>query len=218
MKTIKSTIFFLLVLFSTTAFVTSCSKEDQTNNNVSENAKVSTYLKSFYATNYQLGKSVETKTKSNSSLANRSAEVENLVITEVFVGNTTTARGYIITDKDTNDFLYFIDVDRVNFKLTSADIVTNDVKIFDDINDLDKYIITNELDYIQIAEDYYLEQSSERRFWGWGEPHPSGECINGHEYWVHTYYVFGIGVSTVGVQNADHTGPLWSPCGEYVNP
>jgi len=42
---------FLFVIFS-------CSK-DETNNNVSQNAKVNSYLKNFYKTDYRLGKSVE---------------------------------------------------------------------------------------------------------------------------------------------------------------
>ena len=218
MKTIKSAFFSLLVLFIGTSLTTSCSKDEETGKSVSENAKVSTYLKSFYSTNYQLGKSVDTKITKASSGLSKSTEFENFVITEVFVGEDTIARGYIITDKSTNDFLYFIDVDRVDFKLTSVQIDTNDTKVFNDINELDKYLSTDKLDYIKIAEDYAAGTSSveERRFWGWGPSHPSGECINGHEYWVHTYYVLGVGVSTVSDTSSGEA--LWSPCGEYVNP
>jgi hypothetical protein len=172
MKIIKTTFFSLLVLFIGTSLITSCSNDNETNISVSENAKISNYLKSFYLTNYKLGKSVETNPKSISSDLNRSTEVENLVITEVFVGDATTARGYIITDKNTNDFLYFIDVDRVNFTLTSVKIDVNDTKIFNGIDELDKYLSTDEFDYIKIAEDYVPEDESNvlgrRRFWGTG--------------------------------------------------
>ncbi|WP_395052815.1 hypothetical protein, partial [Flavobacterium sp.] len=144
MKTIKSTFFSLLVLFVGTSLVISCSKDDETNTKVIENAKVSSYLETFYSTNFQFGKSVETNPKSNSTLLNRSTEVENLVITEVFVGNASTARGYVITDKNTNDFLYFIDVNRVDFKLTTFKVDGNDTKIFNDIDELDKYLSTDE--------------------------------------------------------------------------
>lgn len=196
MKTMKSTVFFLLVIFSATIIITSCSKENETNKSVSENAKVSTYLKSFYSKNFELGKSVETKVKIAANPMARTTEVENLVITEVFVGSDTSARGYIITDKTTNDFRYFIDVDRVNYKLTSADIIVNDTKIFDNINTLDKYLITDQFDFIKIAED--LDNSTvSGKFWGsslsWGACGPNTDgtegCFQGQ---YSTYYVFWI--------------------------
>ncbi|WP_395043555.1 hypothetical protein [Flavobacterium sp.] len=179
MKTIKSTFFSLLILIVGTSLATSCSKDDETNANVIENAKVSSYLETFYSTNFQFGKSVETNPKSNSTLLNRSTEVENLVITEVFVGNATTARGYVITDKNTNDFLYFIDVDRIDFKMTSVKIDVNQVITLDNINQLEKYFSTNEFDYIKIAQDYQAEinenQANKRPFWGWAPTTP-GAC------------------------------------------
>ena len=214
MKTIKSTFFSLLVLFLGTSLVTSCSKDDETNSNVIENAKVSSYLETFYSTNFQFGKSVETNPKSNSTLLNRSTEVENLVITEVFVGNASTARGYVITDKNTNDFLYFIDVNRVDFKLTTYKVDVNDTKIFNDIDALDKYLSTDEFDYIKIAEDYVAEQSAERRFWGWG-PMFGGPCVGGVRTMYHTYYVFGIGVDTDPIPDL-YGGNLTEPCGGAV--
>jgi hypothetical protein len=219
MKIIKNTFFSLLILFVGSSLITSCSKDDETNTNVSENSKVSSYLKSFYPTNYQLGKSVDTKIFRPSSSTSRSKEFDNFVITEVFVGNDTMARGYIITDKSTNDFLYFIDVDRVDFKLTSVKIETNDAKVFENIDYLDKYLSTDKFDYIKIAEDYASGSSNVEvsKFWGWGPSHPSGDCNNGRDYWVHTYYVIGIGVSTTTVPDV-YGEPLWSPCGEYVNP
>jgi hypothetical protein len=229
MKTIKTAFFSLLVLFIGTSLITSCSKDDETNKGVSENAKVSTYLKSFYSTNYQLGKSVEATPKSNSSSLNRSAEFDNLLVTEVFVGNDTMARGYIITDKNTSDFLYFIDVDRVNFKLTSTDIEANDSKTFSDINDLDKYITTNGLDYIKIAEDYILETipTEDGRlapFWGtgysYGQPPATGPCMVGV---YSNYYVFGINVTgdadPVMITNANgHYVQAQVPCGTAYQP
>ena len=205
----------LAITLIATFLITSCSKDDGTDASVSENAKVSTYLKSFYSTSYQLGKSVEANPKSNSSSLNRSTEVENLIITEVFVGDATTARGYIITDKDTNDFLYFIDVDRVNFKLTSVKVDINDTKIFNDINELDKYLSTDELDYIKIAEDYSdgINSVEERRFWGWG-PMFGGPCVDGIRTMFHTYYVLGVGVDTDPIMA--NGVALTEPCGASV--
>lgn len=203
----------LAITLIATILITSCSKEDGTDASVSENAKVSTYLKSFYSTNYQLGKSVEAITKNNSSL-NRSAELDNLVITEVFVGDATTARGYIITDKNTADFLYFIDVDRVNFNLTSTDIESNDTKTFSDINDLDKYITTNGLDYIYIAENYNSEQRLDPRFWGF--EYSQGPCneATGLAVLYEDYYVFGVRVKHVKSIGEDG-GDVIEPCGMH---
>lgn len=216
MKIIKNTFFSLLVLFLGT-IITSCSKDDETNSGVNENVKVSNYLKSFYSTNFQLGKSVETNHQFNTSILNRSTEVENMIITEVYVGDDETARGYIITDKSTNDLLYFIDVDRVNFKLTSVKVDVNDTKVFNNINELDKYLSTDELDYIKIAEDYVPEEDTNelgrRRFWGTGYSLGAeftgvdGGCYQGV---YSNYYVFGINVSgepsAVQVPNASGSG------------
>jgi hypothetical protein len=215
MKTIKTVFFSLLVLFIGTSLITSCSNDEETNSNVLENTKVSTYLKSFYSTSYQLGKSVETKSKNSTSELNRSAEVENVVITEVFVGDDAIARGYVVTDKNTNDFLYFIDVNRLEYKLTTVKIDVNDTKVFNNIDELDKYLSTDEFDYIKIAEDYVAEQSSERRFWGWG-PMFGGPCVGGVRIMYHTYYVFGIGVDTDPVLASDGVSSLQEPCGEAV--
>lgn len=208
----------LAITLIATILITSCSKDDETNKSVNENAKVSTYLKSFYATNYQLGKSVEANPKSNSSSLNRSTEVENLIITEVFVGDATIARGYIITDKDTNDFLYFIDVDRVNFKLTSVKVDANDTKIFNNINDLDKYLSTDELDYIKIAEDYSdgINSVEGRRFWG--SAYSQGECdpATGLAQLFEDYYVFGIRVKHHAATSlAPGGGNIYEPCGMH---
>lgn len=155
-------------------------------------------MKSFYSTNYQLWKSVETNPKNYSSAFNRSTEVDNFVITEVFVGDDTRARGYIITNKTTNDFLYFIDVDRVDFKLTSVKIDVNETRTFNNIDELDKYVLTNELDYIEIAEDYIENENNKVPFWGTGYSYggqgtgPNGDCFQGV---YSNYYVFWTNVS-----------------------
>lgn len=212
MKTIKSSLFSLLVLFVVTSFITSCSKDEQTNSNVSENAKVSNYLKSFYPTKFQLGKSIDTKISKATSEISKSIEVENVIITEVFVGDDTRARGYVITDKSTNQFLYFIDVNRIDYKLTSVKIDANETKVFENIEVLDKYISSNQLDFIKIAEDVNVSPSLvASKFWGSGSAHTSGDCVNGRDYWVQEYYVCWIVVSSHHVP-AIGGGDLWSPC------
>lgn len=157
MKTIKTAFFFLFVLFIGTSLITSCSKDDGTDASVSENAKVSSYLKSFYSKDFQLGKSIESKvikpTSTASSIASKSVEYEDLVLTEVFVANEERARGYILTNKTTNVFLYFVDVDRTDYKMTKVDIQANETQVLENIEQLDKYIATNQFDLIKVTQD-----------------------------------------------------------------
>ena len=137
--------------------ITSCSKDDGTDASVSENAKVSSYLKSFYSKDFQLGKSIESKvikpTSTASSIASKSVEYEDLVLTEVFVANEERARGYILTNKTTNVFLYFVDVDRTDYKMTKVDIQANETQVLENIEQLDKYIATNQFDLIKVTQD-----------------------------------------------------------------
>jgi hypothetical protein len=190
MKALKNGILLLLVVLTTTCLTTSCSKENVTDQKVSENMKVSSYLKSFYPGSYKLGKSVESKVREASNAGSRTTEGEDLVVTEVFVDESSIARGYVITDKITNDFKYFIDVDRENYKLTAAKIVINETKVFENINTLDNYISTNEFDFIKIAADHdNTTGSSNEKFWGTS----CGGCWSLHDgssFRTCRYYIF----------------------------
>ena len=177
-----------MVIFTSSYLITSCSKENETDQNVGENAKIATYLKSFYKANYELGKSVETKAKGENADLSRGTDFENYTITEVFVGNDERARGYVITDRDNSDFLYFIDVDRVDYKLTTISIESNESKTFENINDLDKYLSTDELDYIKIAEDLNQGEPQSNKFWGWGDWQYSS-CVGGVKNAIRVYHV-----------------------------
>ncbi|AWA31125.1 hypothetical protein HYN48_14065 [Flavobacterium magnum] len=73
-------------------------------------------------------------------------------MTEVFVGDDLRPRGYLITEKETNDFLFFADVDRTDFKLTTFEPKSNPTKIFENINELDKYLSTDEFDLIKVID------------------------------------------------------------------
>ena len=160
MEKIKNTAYAVAVLFISTALLTSCSNNGDSNNDIGKNAKVSTFLRSFYAKDFKFGKSKQFKinNQSNSTTENtgnlaRAVTFEDVILMEVFVNNEERARGYVINDKDTNEFLYFIDVDRVAYKLTNINIEADEIKVIDDINQLDRYSSTNQFDFIKIAQD-----------------------------------------------------------------
>ncbi|RAR75693.1 hypothetical protein [Flavobacterium aciduliphilum] len=210
MKTIKSILFLLLV---STSILTSCSK-DESNKNVSENTKVSTFLKSFYSKDFSFGKSIETTLIKSPSVASKIAEVDDMIITEVFIVDSQIARGYVFTSKDTNLFLYFVDVDRVDYKLTSYDIKADEIKTFENIDELIKYSTTNKLDMIKIAlgSENDPNLTDKRRFWG--SSYSQGPCIGDTAQLYEDYYVFGIRVShhaAIGVDGGD----MFEPCGMH---
>jgi hypothetical protein len=189
--------------------ITSCSKNDETNAGLNGNAKVSSYLKSFYSKDFQLGKSVDTKFTKPTSELSKSTEVENLVVTEVFVGEDDRARGYVISDKSTNEFLYFIDVDRIDYKLTSVKIDLNDTMLFNNIDELDKYVSTNEFDLIKVAEQINTGILQNYKFWGWGDWQYSA-CIGGVKNAIRIYHVFWL--------SAGYQEQLGIPCERELNP
>ena len=202
----------LAITIIATIGITSCSKNDETNDGVNGNAKVSSYLKSFYSKEFQLGKSVDTKMNKTTSAFSKSVEIESVMITEVFVGDETRARGYIITDKSTNEFLYFLDVDRIDYKLTTVKIDVNDTEVYQNIDELDKYISTNQLDFIKIAEDLVISPDLvASKFWGssWSQ----GPCDpeTGLAQLFHDYHVIGIRVKHHA--ELSHGEPMYEPCG-----
>lgn len=191
--------------------VISCTKNDDTNDSALGNSKVSSYLKSFYKTNYQLGKSVDTKLKNDSpnSALSKSAEVEDFVVTEVLVGNDTTARGYVLTRKSDNEFVYFIDVNRIDYKMTTIKVDVNETMIFNNIDELDKYTSTNEFDLIKVAEQVNTGIISNFKFWGWG-PWQYTDCVGGKKNAIRIYHVFWL--------SADYETQMGIPCDKELNP
>ena len=148
---IRLSISFLFLLV-----VTGCSKDENSN---SESAKINNYLSRFYKKDFHIGNSVETAVVKSPALSlagttqAKSEDYEGIKLTEVFVGEDERARGYIVTDKDTNEFLYFADVDRENFKLTKVDINANLTQELENIQQLDVYNATNQLDLIKIIQE-----------------------------------------------------------------
>ncbi len=178
-----------------------CNKEDE-NKSVSGNAKVDSYLKSFYHKKVQLGKTLESKMiKPSSSLTAKSVEYEEIKLAEVFVGDEERARGYVITDKETDEFLYFADVDRRDYKLTTFDVEKNEIYIKENIDQLQEWAQSNNLDFIKLLEEYKANLESDnvtsnkrRRFFGSVTTTEEVDCGSGCTctYSIRDYFVFGI--------------------------
>lgn len=156
--------------------ITSCSKNDDTNG-LNENAKVTSFLKSFYGKKIKNGTSIDAKVKMTNSTTTKSEEFGDIVVTEVFVGDETRARGYTITSKETNVFLYFVDVDRIEYKMTTVDIEANQTLIVDNIDELDKYVATNQFDFIKITQDL-IDQNGQAGTLS-KTRYSYGSCVNG---------------------------------------
>lgn len=223
MKHLKSTLFSLIVLFVSASMFVSCSEDNETTTNETTNKNVDSFLKSFYSKDYVFGQSAKINPNSQISAIARTASLEEVELTEVFVDNETKARGYIITDKNTGEFLYFIDVDRDTYILTSLDVKNSEQRTFNNIDDIYNYFSTDEFDFIEIALDdnNSTGTTTDRRFWGsqisYGAPFEGidGNCYQGV---YSTYYVFGIAVSGPKAVQNDNGSNAYVPCGTEYQP
>lgn len=211
MKHLRLTLFSLIALFVSTTMFVSCSDDNETITNEATNKNVDSFLKSFYSKDYVFGQSAKVNPNSQISAMARNASLEEVELTEIFVNNETIARGYIITDKNTGEFLYFIDVDRDTYTLTSLDVKNSDQKTFNNIDEIYNYFSTNEFDFIEIAlDDTNSSSTTERRFWGW-EKWVDCDRSTGMGYVYETYYVVGVGVKTRPILG-EGGGQLIEPC------
>lgn len=214
MKHLKSTLFSLIALFVSATMLISCSEDNETTTNKTTN--IDSFLKSFYSKDYSLGTSAKVNPNSQLSSLARTATIEEMEVTEVFVSNETEARGYIITDKNTGEFLYFIDVDRDAYVLISLDVKNSEQKTFNNIDEIYNYFSTDEFDFIEIAlDDNSNTDVAGRRFWGSQyNQGPCGEAGEGMAYVYQDYYVFGIRVKhELQTSLTDSSQPLVEPCG-----
>ena len=176
-------LFFAATLFVVAA--TSCSKDDHSRlekPTVEKTEKalgrdVITFLNSYYSQSYQFGQSVITK-ENNMTYS----------VTEVKVG--TDARGYVAVDDASGAFLYFVDVDRQNYVMTTVEIGSNQTTQYQNIDRNPNYKSTHEFDFIYVVNDANQSSISGRRFWGWSDWEANGPCINGQEPSHRTHYVF----------------------------
>lgn len=191
MKNIKTSIVMLFVLISSTLFFVSCSNEDAKIDELS-NKKIDTFLKSFYTTEYQIGNKTNVTIKNSNNLQQRTIQVENYSITEVFVGDSEKARGYIIENILTNEVESFIDVDRIEFKLTSVNFDNNQVKVQNNINQSPSYFLTDEFDMIKVITDPVYTNPGEPIYSTFGWREEPGACGNGFRGFYRAYFLFGI--------------------------
>ncbi len=187
MKTISFKFLAIFMLLSGFFLFVGCSKEDSQENveidnsmlqRFSFNSEVDDFVDKFYKDNFEFGESRETSDEANTYL-----------VTEVLVNSETSARGYVVTEKSTDKFLYFVDVDRVDFKLTTVDILVNSTKVFTEINNHEDFLITNKFDFIKIVDNANSNPQQRRRFWGWSGWQPMGPCENGQQAVVNVHYV-----------------------------
>ena len=155
MKHLKSTLFSLIVLFVSASMFVSCSEDNETTTNETTNKNVDSFLKSFYSKDYVFGQSAKINPNSQISAIARTASLEEVELTEVFVDNETKARGYIITDKNTGEFLYFIDVDRDTYILTSLDVKNSEQRTFNNIDDIYNYFSSFKVRCLRVIHYFY---------------------------------------------------------------
>jgi hypothetical protein len=215
----------LLILFVGIGIISSCSNQDETANLETSSKNVDLFLKSFYSKSFNYGRVAAISIQTEASLLKRTASFEEVNLTEVFVGNQAKANGYVVTDKATGEFLYFVNVDRISHILTSVDIDKNTQLTFANIDDNENYVGTNEFDFIEIAinesSNYVINKIGPRFFgtgYSFGADSNTIPCFKGV---YSNYYVFGINVSGgpdgTAVQN-ESGGNVSVPCDQVSYP
>jgi hypothetical protein len=221
----KKLFFGLIALSISASIFLSCTSNDETTPDVATDKNVNSFLKSFYSKPFNYGRKAGMTIKTETSFLNRTASFEEVNLTEVFVGNQEKANGYVVTDKISGEFLYFVNVDRASHTLTSVDINKNEQLVFDNIDKNENYVSSNEFDFIEIALNENNNGSSNKvgpRFFGTGYSFGASSntipCFKGV---YSNYYVFGINVSG-GPQGSpvldDNGGTVEVPCSQMSYP
>lgn len=87
-------------------------------------------------------------------------------ISEIIVAHDSKARGYLI--KQGQDYISFVDVNRICNQLTIVDFTTNEKLVFEHIDQQKEYIETHNYDFIKVISDRgYQDSQPENIFWGW---------------------------------------------------
>jgi len=101
--------------------------------------------------------------------------------------------------------------------LTTFDVEKNEILIKENINQMQEWAQSNKLDFIKLLEEYKDEVNSGnvqavQRFWGWGSPVLSSECIDGRRNWIQYYYVVGIKTSRTRQVIGFGGEGMYAPC------
>ncbi|MCZ8168823.1 hypothetical protein [Flavobacterium sp.] len=134
----------------------------------------------------------------------RVVEIENYTITEVFVGDDERARGYIVTDKNNNEFLYFFDVDRTEFKLTSYDVKENSQQLIEQINLSEKWLVSDMYDFIKVINDGNIDGGPANQIQR--IRYSYGSCVNGRRGVYQAHFFLGFQI-TDWVRTIDENSP-----------
>uniref|UniRef100_UPI00404B5A24 hypothetical protein n=1 Tax=Flavobacterium sp. TaxID=239 RepID=UPI00404B5A24 len=180
-------------------FLVSCSNDNEATFDETSTKNADSFLKEFYSESFNYGRVAKISIQTETSFLERTSYFGEVNLTEVFVGSQEKASGYVITDKITDEFLYFVDVDRTSHILTSVDIEKNEQLTFANIDNNENYASTNEFDFIEIAlneSNNAMGSKIGSRFFGTGYSFGANSntipCFKGV---YSNYYVLGIRVS-----------------------
>lgn len=212
MKHLKITLFSFILLFVSAGILFSCSSESENIQEQSIDQKTDSFLKKFYSNDYQLGKT-KTSAKNLNGYQQRTTQIEDYSITEVFVGNEDKARGYLFENLQTNEIESFVDVDRTNYKLTSVDLNNYQVEVQNAINQMPEYLLTDEFDLINIIRLPIPEPNPTNPqpvTYGWH--YEWGACGNGVRGLYKAYYLFGIKLTKLTRAEDENGNQIKEPC------
>lgn len=181
----------LVVPIIALALVYSCSKdrlnEVEQNRELAHKSATTDYLDDFYGgVAYTLGDAIETTDE-----ASRTFEVF-----PVTLSGDSDSRGYLAMDTASGELIYFVDVDRVNYVMTSEDIQQAVTAQYEDINEYEQWEDTDELDFMMIINDHNGDPNPpQSKFWG-KDKYNVGPCIGHKQLTTTDFYVFWIRVSS----------------------
>lgn len=169
MKKIKHFAFALALSATALAGLFSCSNEevDQFENgkkdlsviksSISKNAQQGLqYAQQFYGTNVELGNSIDLPDPDSG---------DGVRISEVIVGGDIRARGYILSLLSSDEFLYFIDVNRMSNVMRAYSVSTGQLEVFGNLMDQPNYLASEKFDFIKYAPKNIAAKDSDCGFW-----------------------------------------------------
>lgn len=209
MKQLKITIFGLLfLLFGATMFWACSSEEEKTLAQSDTKANLRTFSNEElvdlqHLVNEFYDREVTFRTGATATVEEGEVFYD---CTEIIIDSDTRARGYLVSDHTTGEFLYFADVDRTSYVLKTLDIVYAERETIVDIDHHPDYYNLGEFDFYQIAADGpRITLPPGGRFWGWscGSSYylPGEGCVR-----TCAYYVLGTLMYSDTYKNSDLPG------------